>query len=99
MTAHNKISSPGRGLVGKWSGNFEAQTLKTADGRIVDRDIDSEYKILDNAADILEDNRSAKVTINIFTEKEACGSCLDVRKQFTERYHNVEVNIWTIEAV
>jgi hypothetical protein len=55
-----------------------------------DRDIDSEAKLFEYAADIANDGK--KHTINLLSEKCMCDSCLGVMKQFKEKYPNVTVN-------
>ncbi|ATX62768.1 deaminase domain-containing protein [Yersinia hibernica] len=60
---------------------------------MVQRNTDSEYKILDNLADQLGNNTSAKGTVTIFTERPACGSCLGVVDQFQQKYPGIQVNV------
>ncbi|WP_234641465.1 deaminase domain-containing protein [Delftia tsuruhatensis] len=94
MAAHSQVSVTGKGLVGSGSGNFMAQLVPNKAGNMVYRGIDTEYKIMDNIADQLGSNFSAKGVVNIFTEKPACASCLGVAEQFKEKYPNVMVNIY-----
>lgn len=54
------------------------------------RDIDSEAKLFEYAADIAKDGK--KHTINMLSEKCMCDSCLGVMKQFKGKYPNVTVN-------
>ena len=63
-------------------------------GDLIDRRVDSEYKILSNLADQLGSNRQAKGQVTIFTERPACLSCLGVVDQFTKRYPNIKVNVF-----
>lgn len=93
MAAHSQVSSASRGLIGEGSGNFRAQTVPNKAGDPVFRGADTEYKIFDNIADQLGTNTSARGTINLFTEKQACTSCLDVADQFRVKYPNITVNI------
>ncbi|HIH8978932.1 TPA: DUF637 domain-containing protein [Serratia marcescens] len=93
LAGHNLINVEGKGFVGKGKENFKYETLLTDDGRPVPRRIDSEYKILDNLADKLGSNYSAKGSVTIFTEKPACDSCLGVVKQFESRYPGVKINV------
>ncbi|AZR60620.1 deaminase domain-containing protein [Eikenella corrodens] len=58
------------------------------------RNTDSEYKILSNLSDQLGNNRYARGTVTIFTERSACASCLNVAKQFQQRYPNIDVKIF-----
>ncbi|MCF2717183.1 hypothetical protein LWE69_08065 [Paenibacillus sp. UKAQ_18] len=44
-------------------------------GDIILRDMDTEYKILNDIDKKLGDNREAKGTITMLTEKDTCGSC------------------------
>lgn len=54
------------------------------------RDMDSEAKLFEYAADIAKDGKNH--TINMLSEKCMCESCLGVMKQFKEKYPNVTVN-------
>ncbi|MEL7629983.1 DUF637 domain-containing protein [Pectobacterium aroidearum] len=93
LAGHNLIEEEGNGFVGAGKQNFKYDTLLTKDNRPVVRNIDSEYKILDNLADRLGNNTSAKGTVTIFTEKPACESCLGVIKQFQDRYPNINIDV------
>lgn len=99
MAAHSQVSDAGKGLVGSGSGNFVAQSVPNKAGAMVYRGADTEYKILDNIADQLGSNTAAKGTVNIFTEKPACVSCLGVVEQFKARYPNIIVNIFDNQGV
>ncbi|WP_127960429.1 deaminase domain-containing protein [Serratia microhaemolytica] len=93
MAAHSGINKEGKGLVGAGSGNFSYKELPNKQGDMISRKGDSEYKILDNLADQLGSNTSAKGTVIIFTERPACGSCLGVVEQFQQKYPNIQVNV------
>lgn len=93
LASHNLIDVAGKGFVGMGKENFKYETILTDDGRHVARNIDSEYKILDNLADRLGKNYSAKGSVTIFTEKPACESCLGVVKQFESRYPGVKIDV------
>jgi hypothetical protein len=93
MAAHSSVNSAGKGLVGTGSQNFEHKTLPNKEGVLIPRNTDSEYKILDNLADQLGSNTSAKGTVTIFTERPACGSCLGVVEQFQQKYPGIQVNV------
>ncbi|ATM87407.1 MULTISPECIES: deaminase domain-containing protein [Yersinia] len=93
MAAHSGVNNAGKGLVGEGNQNFKYQTLQSKDGKPIDRNTDSEYKILDNLADQLGSNISAKGTVTIFTERPACGSCLGVVDQFQKKYPGIQVNV------
>ncbi|MBH2593939.1 DUF637 domain-containing protein [Serratia marcescens] len=93
LASHNLIDVAGKGFVGMGKENFKYETILTDDGRHVARNIDSEYKILDNLADRLGKNYSANGSVTIFTEKPACESCLGVVKQFESRYPGVKIDV------
>ncbi|MFE8046462.1 deaminase domain-containing protein [Brenneria goodwinii] len=93
LASHNHIDQAGKGFVGEGSQNFKFDTIPTADGRSLERNIDSEYKILDNLADKLGANTSVKGSVTIFTEKPACGSCLGVIEQFQRKYPSIKVDV------
>lgn len=93
MSAHSGVDKEGKGLVGNGNQNFEYQTLHRKDGVLIQRNTDSEYKILDNLADKLGSNTLAKRTVTIFTERPACGSCLGVVEQLQQRYSGIQVNV------
>lgn len=59
------------------------------------RDYDTEYKILNNIASLLGDNKDANGTINLFTERLTCQSCSDIILEFRRRYPNITVIILT----
>ncbi|CNB79066.1 Uncharacterised protein [Yersinia frederiksenii] len=80
-------------MVGKGSQNFEHKTLPNKEGVLIPRNTDSEYKILDNLADQLGNDTSAKGSVTIFTERPACGSCLGVVDQFQQKYPGIQVNV------
>ncbi|AOK91128.1 deaminase domain-containing protein [Paenibacillus polymyxa] len=50
-------------------------SLDEGKGDIILRDMDTEYKILNDIDKKLGDNREAKGTITMLTEKDTCGSC------------------------
>lgn len=93
MAAHSSVNKDGKGLVGVGSGNFTYKELRNKKGDMISRKGDSEYKILDNLADQLGGNTSAKGTVTIFTEPPACGSCLGVVDQFQKKYPGIQVNV------
>ncbi|MCC3318095.1 deaminase domain-containing protein [Nocardia africana] len=61
---------------------------QSEDGSVA-RPTDSEFKILDNLAQQLRPG--AKGTINLYTERPPCDSCLNVIEQFKHKYPGVEV--------
>ncbi|WP_147301117.1 deaminase domain-containing protein [Aestuariispira insulae] len=100
MNAHSQIEPynitekmKDMGLVPGGSGNFTAKDIENAVGDKIPRHVDSEYKILDNIADQLGGNYTARGSVTIFTERPACGSCLSVADQFVQKYPNIVVVI------
>ncbi|MED5596360.1 two-partner secretion domain-containing protein [Janthinobacterium sp. P210006] len=93
MAAHSAVDEAEKGLVGKGGGNFFAQKIENVSGRSIDRITDSEYKILDNIADILGSNFSTNGRVKILTERPACDSCLGVVEQFMKKYPNIKVEV------
>ncbi|EME5362070.1 hypothetical protein LF841_12295 [Pseudomonas aeruginosa] len=93
------FSYAGKGLIGSGSGNFVVQSVPNKAGDMVYRGIDTEYKILDNIADQLGSNTSARGAVNTLTEKAACASCLNVAEQFKAKYPNITVNILDNQGV
>ena len=83
-------SSPNAVLLVK----FESRVLPNRSGEFLNRNTDSEYKILSNLADQIGDNRYARGTVAIFTERSACASCLNFAKQFQQRYPNIDIKIF-----
>ena len=59
------------------------------------RDVDGEFKILENSAQILGDNTSATGQINLFTELKFCTSCAGAIMQFRQRYPGIQPNVFT----
>lgn len=66
-------------VTGTRSQNFKAEIIENSIDRMIDRVNGSEYKILDNIADMLGNNTTAKGTINILTEKATYASCLSIQ--------------------
>ncbi|WP_369690900.1 deaminase domain-containing protein [Phytopseudomonas flavescens] len=48
---------------------------------------------MDNLAQKLGNNTTAKGSVTIFTERVACSSCLGVVEQFKAKYPNIQVNV------
>lgn len=68
--------------------------LQTPDDPIP-REVDAEYKILENFAQQHRANPQVQGSINLFTERPPCDSCTDViERQFTQLYPNVEVRLY-----
>ncbi|MGP2970603.1 DUF637 domain-containing protein [Serratia marcescens] len=91
LAAHSRIDKAEKSFVGKGGGNFTYETIKNSDGNPIPRNLDSEYKILDNLADKLGANITAKGKVTIFTERVACDSCLGVVEQFQK---NTQESRW-----
>ena len=94
MLAHSRIDTARNQFVGQEVTRFESRVLPNRSGEFLNRNTDSEYKILSNLADQIGDNRYARGTVTIFTERSACASCLNVAKQFQQRYPNIDVKIF-----
>lgn len=72
---------------------FKATEELTIDGRPIYRDIDSEFKILNDIASKLGDNFNATGNIKLFTELAPCPSCDNVINHFLERYKNITIDV------
>ena len=61
---------------------------------------DTEVKILEKVAKQLEKTPDAQGTINLFTERYPCTSCIEVIDQFKSKFKNIDINIsYTKEPV
>ena len=94
LIGHSQIDKAQGSFVGQGETKFESLKLPNKKGDLIDRRVDSEYKILSNLADQLGSNRQAKGQVTIFTERPACLSCLGVVDQFIKRYPNIKVNVF-----
>lgn len=65
----------------------------TSDGRLTDRDVDSEFKILNDLASKLGDNKNASGKIRLFTELEPCSSCRNAIDEFLGMYKNITIEV------
>ncbi len=61
------------------------------------RQWDTEFKILNDVALRLVNNRNATGSINLFTERLTCTSCTDVIFDFKDRYPNIQLNVFAGE--
>ncbi|MBO2610633.1 hypothetical protein I6M32_03475 [Shewanella algae] len=61
------------------------------------RQWDTEFKILNDVALRLGNNRNATGSINLFTERLTCTSCTDVIFDFKARYPNIQLNVFAGE--
>jgi hypothetical protein len=59
------------------------------------RNVDGEFKILENIAQSLGNNSSAVGRIDLFTELKACTSCGGAIQQFRATYPNIQLNVFT----
>jgi hypothetical protein len=59
------------------------------------RNVDGEFKILENVAQALGNNPAAKGRIDLFTELDACTSCGGAVVQFRQLYPNIQLNVFT----
>lgn len=57
------------------------------------RDLDSEYKILEEIAKKYINNREVNGNIELFTERAPCDSCEYVIKQFRQTFPNIQLNV------
>jgi hypothetical protein len=57
------------------------------------RDVDTEYKILNDIASQLGNNTNASGTIKLFTDRVPCSSCSRVINKFMETYKNIKVDV------
>jgi len=75
--------------------------IKIGKGGMIDganvylRDVDGEFKILENIARSLGNNTSATGQINLFTELKSCTSCAGAEMQFRQMYPGIQLNIFT----
>ena len=72
---------------------FKATSVPTNDGTMLFRDMDTEYKILNNIAEKLGDNTSISGKIRLFTERPCCDSCNNVILEFLEKYKNISIEV------
>lgn len=72
---------------------FPFETVPSKDGTLIDRNIDSEFKILSEIADRLKNNINARGTIKLFTERDACSSCANVIGMFSAIYKNIKIEV------
>ncbi|MFI0940776.1 RHS repeat-associated core domain-containing protein [Streptomyces sp. NPDC021020] len=62
-------------------------------GGKIPRDTDAEYKILEDVAARLGDKTSTRGVLTITTNFNACGSCQDVYREFSQKYPNIWLRI------
>lgn len=66
-------------------------------GVVYKKDADTEYKILNDIAERIEKLKSQGISveggkIKLFTEKDTCGSCSKIIKEFSEAY-NIDIEV------
>ena len=99
--AHNRIDALNPSLAEKvpdislkpTNTPFSVTSELTSDGRIVFRDIDSEFKILSEINIRLGNNTNATGNIKLFTELAPCNSCQNVFGEFTQRFPNIKIEV------
>jgi len=62
-------------------------------GILINRNIDTEYKILTEIAEKLGSNTNAVGKIRLFTERPPCNSCSNMIDLFRKRYQKIEIEI------
>ncbi|WP_342418693.1 deaminase domain-containing protein [Paenibacillus sp. FSL H8-0168] len=75
---------------------YEATKAPDKSGRVYKRDMDTEYKILNDLAarlDKLKDSSNVRGKIKMFTEKDTCGSCSRIINQFHKDYPGINIEI------
>jgi hypothetical protein len=76
---------------------FESTHAPDAAGVIYKRDADTEYKILNDIAERIEKLKNEGINIpggkiRLFTEKDTCGSCSKIIRDFSETY-NIDIEV------
>lgn len=72
---------------------FPSEEVENSAGQLFDRDVDSEYKILTEIADLLGENLNASGTIKLFTERDVCRGCANVIQMFSNIYKSINIEI------
>lgn len=67
------------------------KTFETPPGHA--RDLDTEYKILEDIAAKVTNNPNIRGTVNLFTMIKPCPSCKYVIKQFEEKFPNIKLGV------
>ncbi len=94
LAGHSRIDAPRDGFVGDGNKSLPFTREPDVNGRLEGRNIDAEYRILDNIADRLGNNPNAAGRVTIFVEIKPCNSCANVAlTEFRRRYPNVQVEI------
>jgi RHS repeat-associated protein len=56
---------------------------------------DTEFKILDDIAGKIGDNKNITGKIDLFTERATCASCSDIIMDFRNNYPNIKLDVYT----
>ncbi|MFJ5566775.1 deaminase domain-containing protein, partial [Lysinibacillus xylanilyticus] len=98
--AHSGIQDAAKKIPGTEEFSFQTSnpTFKAIEapnkaGKSFLRDVDTEYKILNDLAERIGTNYEAKGKVKLFTEKVVCDSCDQVIQQFNKKYPNIEVEV------
>ena len=98
--AHSKIQDGKKNIPGTEEFSFKTdnpifKATKAPDkgGDYFLRDVDTEYKILNDLAERIGTNYEAKGTIKLFTEKDTCDSCNLIIQQFDKKYPNISIEV------
>ncbi|WP_445344068.1 deaminase domain-containing protein [Clostridium septicum] len=79
--------------------NQQFKTLNINKDNVVDginswnRNVDTEFKIIEDTSGKLGDNVNAKGNITLYTDLYPCPSCQYVIEQFMKKYSNIKVDI------
>jgi filamentous hemagglutinin len=101
MRAFSQFDNGEFGFAPKPAGTTILKPIKIGKGGVIDgsnaylRDVDGEFKILENIARSLGNNTSATGRINLFTELKSCTSCAGAAMQFRQMYPEIQLNIFT----
>jgi len=98
MVASSRIDVPTAkqlelGFVGKTTETFASTSVPNVAGELIHRGPDSEAKILNNIAEKLGENTSAKGSVTLLTEREPCTSCSNIIEKFQAKYPNISLKI------
>ncbi|GJI97217.1 hypothetical protein RugamoR57_39350 [Duganella caerulea] len=104
MVASSRIDVPTAkqlelGFVGKTTETFASTSVPNAAGELIHRGPDSEAKILNNIADRLGNNTSAKGSVILLTEREPCTSCSNIIEKFQAKYPNISLKVMDNDGV
>lgn len=101
MRAFSQFQNGELGFVPRPTGPTIFEPMEIGKGGVVNgknaflRDVDGEFKILENVARTLGDNPSVTGRINLFTELQSCTSCAGTVMQFRQRYPGIQLNVFT----